>query len=944
MQVPQCTCVKFTRPLTGFTRFQPAEECPLPLVLRATGLLDPYDLAVDNGGNVLVAEAAKNRIAKISTAGVLSVVAGHPAGTAGFKDGMGTLAWFSSPRGVCIDSNGNIFVSDFTNNAIRKIAPSRIVTTFAGAASSDGFTGRTELAVVGPLYIATDISDNLYFTESNRVRKITPTGTMTILAGSLAGTAGNVNAQGTSASFNNAQGIAVNSAGFVYVASYLAHEIRMISPAGVVTTIAGKAAIAGNIDGLGSNARLYSPLGMAIDNNGHLFFADFSNNKYKKITICAAGSIYDSVNKRCTVGSCPAGSTYNAGTNTCIYTTCGPGYELISSNCNECHAGSVKNTTGSMACTDCPIGTEPDGDRAACVVCSSNYYRSSLADSSCIACPENSICSATNFTCSAGFRYNNDTASYATCEDGDETCIPVGACERCPSGTEVSAFLTSCIACSGNKYRPVNATSCINCVSNASCNSTSFQCNPGYTLSLDGASCVLCADGYFKNSISNQACSTCPIGTETTVNNRSSCTNCSIGKYRPSLNYLNCISCPSNASCTATVFTCNAGYQIHRANDGCEQCPLGYYKLLSGNGECSVCPIGSESAADRLSYIACPTKKYRASLTYNKCVYCPGEAICNVTHFVGCNPGYRITAEGDACQACPYDYESASNGLSCVPCLPGYGRPDLHMPHCLDNSTLASSVQIVTMTLTETQSTTLTQTTHHTQTQTAFNTVETCSPGTTTFYSTATQVSFSTATQAATVLQTVLVAMPTSSSCSAGMYLDAVNGRCISCPLNADCTGGTLLCNAGYEPSANGFDCVNCPHGKFKDISGNSKCQPCPLNEESDADRKKCNVCPSDKHRPSADYPVCVLKIDGVQSQSNSVNVEFIGSLPISPLTLVGITFALGCCLMLLIMLLCRCRIRSKPSDVFEPFFNTVTSGNANTATGGTFTTTGSRR
>jgi sugar lactone lactonase YvrE len=231
---------------------------------------------------VFVADTGNNEIREITPAGVVTTLAGSTS--AGSGDGTGSAAGFNSPSGVAVDASGNVFVADSGNNKIRKITPAGIVTTLAGSGaygSADG-VGRSA-SFYGPVGVAVDASGNVYVADqtNNEIRKITPAGVVTTLAGSIA--AGSADGTSSAASFNNPSGVAVDASSNVYVADTGNNEIREITPAGVVTTLAGSGAY-GSADGTGSSASFNDPFGVAVDASGNVYVADIYNFEIRKIT------------------------------------------------------------------------------------------------------------------------------------------------------------------------------------------------------------------------------------------------------------------------------------------------------------------------------------------------------------------------------------------------------------------------------------------------------------------------------------------------------------------------------------------------------------------------------------------------------------------------------------------------------------------------------------
>jgi hypothetical protein len=242
----------------------------------------PTGVATDASGNVYLADSYNHRIRKITPSGVVTTLAG--SGSAGFINGTGVESKFKYPYGVAVDLSGNVYVADGYNHRIRKITPSGVVTTLAGsgiAGYSDGAGTSAEFNV--PHGVAVDALGNVYVADvvNNRIRKITPAGMVTTLAGSRV--QGFTDGIGIGAQFSGPTGVATDALGNVYVADHNNNRIRKITPTGIVTTLAGSEA-SGFADGIGILAQFSGPDGVAVDSSGNVYVADSGNNRIRKIT------------------------------------------------------------------------------------------------------------------------------------------------------------------------------------------------------------------------------------------------------------------------------------------------------------------------------------------------------------------------------------------------------------------------------------------------------------------------------------------------------------------------------------------------------------------------------------------------------------------------------------------------------------------------------------
>ncbi len=242
----------------------------------------PTGVAVDATGNIFVTDLGGNTIREVTPAGAVTTVAG--TGGTGSGNGPAASATFSEPTGIAVDGSGNMFITDASNNKIREISSGGVVSTFAGSGAIGSADGTGPAAsFYYPYGIAIDGSGNLYIADArnNKIRKITSAGIVTTFAGS--GSPGAADGTGTAATLNYPTGIAIDTAGNLYVADNSNNEIRLITPSGVVTTIAGSTR-SGDTDGTGTAAVFEYPYGIAIDKSGNIYVTDQGNDKVRKIT------------------------------------------------------------------------------------------------------------------------------------------------------------------------------------------------------------------------------------------------------------------------------------------------------------------------------------------------------------------------------------------------------------------------------------------------------------------------------------------------------------------------------------------------------------------------------------------------------------------------------------------------------------------------------------
>ncbi|TAE30507.1 MAG: T9SS C-terminal target domain-containing protein [Candidatus Kapaibacterium sp.] len=242
----------------------------------------PCGIAFNSTGDMFVSDIFNFCIRRITPAGVVTTFAG--SGVAGFADGTGTAAQFSSPHGVVVDGSNNVLVADYLNHRIRSITPLGVVTTFAGSGTAGTADGTGVAAQLNSPIAMVFSGGFLYVSDhfNHAIRRITyPGGVVTTLAGN--GTIGNVDGTGAAARFNRPAGIVANATGDLFVTDQFNHTIRRITPAGVVTTFVGSG-VAGFADGTGVAAQFNFPRGITIDAAGNLYVSEQTGNRIRLIT------------------------------------------------------------------------------------------------------------------------------------------------------------------------------------------------------------------------------------------------------------------------------------------------------------------------------------------------------------------------------------------------------------------------------------------------------------------------------------------------------------------------------------------------------------------------------------------------------------------------------------------------------------------------------------
>ena len=420
--------------------------------------LQPTGIAVASDGTVYVAESGYSRIRKISSStGYVSIIAGGGATgmVSGSADGVGSNALFSLVNGIDLDNAGGLYVADSANNKIRYVSPFGVTSTLAGSTmgSADGFG--TSAAFSMPYSIAVGPTGNIFVADSsnNRIRRVTPDGGVTTLAGFTSGSI--VNGVGTNARFSLPYGLTVDAAGSVFVADTNNNVIRRIAPDGTTTSIAVTSAAlsiprAVAVSPSSTSAAPY----LIVMNTGYY---SIRNVSLLNPSLCPSGQYCTTTNF-----SCIALTYSGPGQFTCCTTpgtTAGASAGYPQTTCTACGAGAADAyplyaATPAVACAVCAAGTiQPLTTAAAgCTSCANGAYSTAGA----------TLCLYNISTCPAG--------TFAS---------PPAACQACAAGAYCAGGAASPAVCPAGSFCPLGAVMPIACPANTYANTTgTAACKP----------------------------------------------------------------------------------------------------------------------------------------------------------------------------------------------------------------------------------------------------------------------------------------------------------------------------------------------------------------------------------------------------------------------------------------------------------------------------------
>jgi sugar lactone lactonase YvrE len=303
----------------------------------SASLLNPMDMIADNSGNVYFTDGSSTNysIRKVGANGIITRFAGN--NTAGYSGdgGQANVAQLNNPWGLAFDNSGNLLIADVGNRIIRSVAPNGIITTIAGTPGVYGYSGdggqATAAQLGAPAGMCVDAAGNIYFADpgKNVIRKIHTDGIITTIAGNGNSGYSGDGGQATAAKLNSPYDVCVDASGNLYVADKGNHAIRKINPNGIITTVAG---IGGSLnygftgdEGNATAAKLNNPQSVSVDVSGNLFISDNSNSRIRKVNTSGIITTIAGNGQSSNLGDGPIfyGGDYGPATNASVFSPYG---------------------------------------------------------------------------------------------------------------------------------------------------------------------------------------------------------------------------------------------------------------------------------------------------------------------------------------------------------------------------------------------------------------------------------------------------------------------------------------------------------------------------------------------------------------------------------------------------------------------------------------------
>jgi len=354
----------------------------------AAKLYQPVGVIIDVHNNLIISDYDNHVIRKVTPAGIISTIAGNHIAGYGGDGGPATSAQFNFPSGIGLDNAENLYIADFLNNCIRVLSLAGVVTTFAGdgtmAFGGDGGPA-TAAQIYYPAAVAVDASGNVFIADcfNNRIRKVDASGIISTVAGNGTGGYGGDGGPATDAMIKHPQGIAVDADGTLYIGDLQNNRLRKVSPAGIITTVAGMGTPGFSGDGGHATAALvHSPAGVTISPSGVVYFGDVGNQRVRALvctvmevpapagpdTVCIgdtimltdsmAGGTWTASNSHATVADSVV-TGVSVGLDTVLYlvsTSCGTGFNSKEIYVKSCVDGTLRqhNTNAMQAISIAP--------------------------------------------------------------------------------------------------------------------------------------------------------------------------------------------------------------------------------------------------------------------------------------------------------------------------------------------------------------------------------------------------------------------------------------------------------------------------------------------------------------------------------------------------------------------------------------------------------------